>query len=130
MNLEKYAAPLTITAAFIAIYAFSRTLRAQPAFVAGSAPQPLTIPTAASIPLATYNVATPTPPPVQQGTAYTPFNPPNGVTYNKGFGVNLPPDPELNGCNTCTKTTSKSSSTGPAYQWNWGDAVYMNSAIL
>lgn len=134
MNLEKYATPLTIAAAFLAIYAFTRTLKPQSEFVAGALPNPLTVPSGTGVPAITYNVATPTPPPIQPGSGFVPFVPPNGVSTGKGFGVSLPSDPNQVGCGCKPASSNTPAASGNQdssnFRWNWGDTVYMNSAIL
>lgn len=88
MTLEKLTTPLTIVAAVIAIVAYIKTTSVStPSATPGMLPNPATIPTFSNIPYSQGNPATPTPPPVSQGTSYLPLIPGAGLTVNNGFGA-------------------------------------------
>lgn len=133
MDLQKYALPLTVAASVAAIVVFLKTNsggQVAPT-IAAALPTPSTVPTFAAVPYAQYNVATPTPPPVQPGTGQVTYPGRAGITINKGF-LGAPTDvrdiPSPNGCGGC-------SDTGHDYadgnsRFTWYNTVYQNSAVI
>lgn len=105
MELEKFALPLTIVAAVIGIAAFIRGNKPAPA-IGGLLPNGGTLPSFQSIPYISYNVATPTPPPIGPQSGNTFFVPSGGVMVNGGMGALSQLESDLPGGNCCSCVAS------------------------
>lgn len=135
MDIEKFALPLTVAASIAALVVFLKGGSGPTAPTAASTlPQPATVPSYASIPYATYNVATPTPPPVAAGTGIDTFAPPTGLTVSKGFqgAPTAKSDIPGNGgaCGGCSTVPQEPLDNTDPNNFIWYGRVYLNSAAL
>ncbi len=115
MTLDKIAIPLTITASVIAIAVFLRGSKTT--LVTGALPAPMQVPSYANVPSISYNVATPTPPPVQgtnQAVPFVPYIPGSGLITNNWYGAvaNASDSPSQGGIGDCGCGCDASSKNG------------------